>query len=109
MPAGERAKAEVLALFGPTGVGKTAVALALAELLRERGQDPVAVSADALQVYRGLELLTGVASPAQQTRDRWLFRPIVYPTYDGDEGLMGHLALAWLRPANRLPPANSQC
>ncbi len=56
----------IIALFGPTGVGKTAVALALAELLRARGERPVAVSADALQVYAGLELLTGVASPAEQ-------------------------------------------
>ena len=38
----------VIALFGPTGVGKTAVALALADRLRERGEDPVAISADAL-------------------------------------------------------------
>jgi tRNA dimethylallyltransferase len=51
----------VLALFGPTGVGKTAVAVALASRLRARGQRPVAVSADALQVYAGLETLTGVA------------------------------------------------
>jgi tRNA dimethylallyltransferase len=51
---------EVIALFGPTGVGKTAVAVALAERLRARGEDPVAISADALQVYRGLETLTGV-------------------------------------------------
>jgi tRNA dimethylallyltransferase len=57
---------EVIALFGPTGVGKTAIALALAELLRARGEDPVAVSADALQVYAGLEVLTGVASTAQR-------------------------------------------
>jgi tRNA dimethylallyltransferase len=56
----------VVALFGPTGVGKTAVALALAGLLRERGEDPLAVSADALQVYRGLETLTGAATPAEQ-------------------------------------------
>jgi len=56
----------VVALFGPTGVGKTAVALALAELLRERGEDPVAVSADALQVYRGLETLTGAATLEEQ-------------------------------------------
>ena len=40
-------------------MGKTAVALAVAELLRERGEDPVAISADALQVYGGLETLTG--------------------------------------------------
>jgi tRNA dimethylallyltransferase len=58
----------VVALFGPTGVGKTAVAVALAELLRERGEDPVAVSADALQVYRGLETLTGAATSEQQAQ-----------------------------------------
>jgi tRNA dimethylallyltransferase len=58
----------VVALFGPTGVGKTAVALALGELLRARGEDPVAVSADALQVYRGLETLTGAATPEEQAR-----------------------------------------
>jgi tRNA dimethylallyltransferase len=59
---------DVLALFGPTGVGKTAVAVALADRLRARGQRPVAVSADALQVYRGLEVLTGVASAEEQAR-----------------------------------------
>ena len=59
---------EVIALFGPTGVGKTAVAVALAERLRGRGEDPVAVSADALQVYAGLEVLTGVASAEEQAR-----------------------------------------
>jgi tRNA dimethylallyltransferase len=56
----------VIALFGPTGVGKTAVAIALAGRLRDRGEDPVAVSADALQVYRGLETLTGAASADEQ-------------------------------------------
>jgi tRNA dimethylallyltransferase len=58
----------VLAIFGPTGVGKTGVAIALAEMLRERGEDPVAISCDALQVYVGLEALTGTASPADQAR-----------------------------------------
>jgi tRNA dimethylallyltransferase len=58
----------VIAIFGPTGVGKTSVAIELAEQLREHGEDPVAISADALQVYRGLELLTGVATPAEQER-----------------------------------------
>jgi tRNA dimethylallyltransferase len=55
----------IIALFGPTGVGKTSVAVALAELLRAGGEDPVAVSADALQVYAGLETLTGVAREAE--------------------------------------------
>jgi tRNA dimethylallyltransferase len=58
----------IVAVFGPTGVGKTAVAIALAERLRADGEDPVAVSADALQVYRGLEVLTGAASAAEQAR-----------------------------------------
>jgi tRNA dimethylallyltransferase len=58
----------VIAIFGPTGVGKTAVAIELADRLRAAGEDPVAISADALQVYRGLELLTGVATPAEQQR-----------------------------------------
>lgn len=56
----------LLAVFGPTAVGKTDVALALADRLRERGERPVAVSADALQVYQGLETLTGVASADEQ-------------------------------------------
>ena len=58
----------VIAIFGPTGVGKTSVAIEVAERLRAEGEDPVAISADALQVYRGLEVLTGVASPAEQER-----------------------------------------
>ena len=62
------APAEVIALFGPTGVGKTGVAIALADRLRELGERPVAVSADALQVYSGLELLTGAASAGERAR-----------------------------------------
>jgi len=63
-----RAARSVLAIFGPTGVGKTALALALADRLRAAGERPVAVSADALQVYRGLETITGVPSAAEQAR-----------------------------------------
>jgi tRNA dimethylallyltransferase len=59
-------RADVIALFGPTGVGKTAVAIALAHGLSELGERPVAVSADALQVYAGLETLTGAAAPHEQ-------------------------------------------
>jgi tRNA dimethylallyltransferase len=59
---------DVIALFGPTGVGKTAVATQLADRLRDLGEDPVAVSADALQVYQGLEILTGAAGAAERSR-----------------------------------------
>src|SRR5689334_13924691 len=58
----------VIAIFGPTGVGKTGVAIALAELLRERGGDPVAINCDALQVYEGLEVLTGGAAAEERER-----------------------------------------
>src|SRR5438093_7316354 len=58
----------VLALFGPTAAGKTGVAIATAERLRGRGEDPVAVSCDALQVYRGLEVLTGAATAEESRR-----------------------------------------
>jgi tRNA dimethylallyltransferase len=59
---------DVIALFGPTAVGKTDIALALASALRGVGQRPVAISADALQVYAGLETLTGAAGPAERAR-----------------------------------------
>ncbi len=58
----------VIAIFGPTGVGKTAVAIELADRLREQGREPVAISADALQVYEGLEIITGVASVLERER-----------------------------------------
>jgi len=62
------ARPSVVAIFGPTGVGKTAVAIELAELLGARGERPVAVSADALQVYAGLEALTD--APTAREREQ---------------------------------------
>jgi tRNA dimethylallyltransferase len=56
----------VIALFGPTGIGKTAIAIALAERLRAEGEEPLAISADALQVYAGLEILTRAASAKER-------------------------------------------
>lgn len=44
------------------------MALELADRLRARGEDPVAVSCDALQVYEGLSVLTGAASAEEQRR-----------------------------------------
>ncbi len=58
----------VVAIFGPTAVGKTSVAIALADLLRKRGEDPGAVSCDAFQIYRGLEVLSGAPSAAERAR-----------------------------------------
>jgi tRNA dimethylallyltransferase len=58
----------VLAVFGPTAVGKTGVAVSCGELLAERGENPVAVSCDAIQVYRGLEVLSGAAGAGERER-----------------------------------------
>jgi tRNA dimethylallyltransferase len=44
------------------------VAIEVAELLREEGADPVAISADSMQVYEGLGRLSGAATPAEQAR-----------------------------------------
>ena len=37
-------------------------------MLRARGEDPVAISADSMQVYAGLGTLTGAAAPEEQAR-----------------------------------------
>jgi tRNA dimethylallyltransferase len=58
----------IVAIFGPTGIGKTAVAIALAERLRAEGEDPAAISADALQLYAGLEVLTGAPDAAERAQ-----------------------------------------
>ena len=101
--AGSRA---VIALFGPTGVGKTAVAVALARRLRARGEDPVAVSADALQVYRGLETLTGVASAAErlELEHRLVsFVPLDETFSAGEYAKLAHAEIDALLAADRRP------
>jgi tRNA dimethylallyltransferase len=96
----------VIAIFGPTGVGKTSLALALADRLRARGEDPVAVSADALQVYRGLETLTGVASAQEQTRleHRLVsFLPVDETFSVGEFAKLAHAEIDGLLAAGRVP------
>ena len=96
----------VLAIFGPTGVGKTGVAVALAGLLRERGEDPVAISCDALQVYEGLSVLTGVATAAEQEvlEHRLIgFVPVTRPFSVGDYMRLAHAEIDELVGEGRRP------
>jgi len=96
----------IVALFGPTGVGKTDVAIALAERLRIRGEDPAAVSADALQLYAGLELLTGAATPAERRRleHRLLgVLPVTAQATAGDYARRAHAEIDALIRAERRP------
>lgn len=67
-PASVAQAPEVVAIFGPTGLGKTVIAIELAELLRARGEDPVAVSVDSMQVYRELPIVTGAPNADEQSR-----------------------------------------
>jgi tRNA dimethylallyltransferase len=97
---------KVLAIFGPTGVGKTAVAIALGELLRERGEEPVAISCDALQVYEGLGTLTGVAGPEERRvlEHRLVeFVPVTRPFSVGDYMPLAHAELDQALESGRRP------
>jgi len=96
----------VLAIFGPTGVGKTGVAIALADLLRAQDEDPVAISCDALQVYEGLGVLTGVATATERARleHRLVgFVPVTQPFSVGDYMHLAHAEVDRALEAGRSP------
>ena len=96
----------MIALFGPTAVGKTAIAIATADRLRAHGGDPVAVSADALQVYRGLEILTGVASTTERAalEHRLVsFLPLDATFSAGQYAALAHAEIDDLLAAGRTP------
>jgi tRNA dimethylallyltransferase len=86
----------VLALFGPTAIGKTGVAIAVAERLRERGEDPVAVNCDSIQVYRGLEILSGAASSEERARLEHRLLSFVDPAEEFSAGRYAEAAHAEL-------------
>ncbi len=83
---------QTVAVFGPTAVGKTGVVVALGELLRDRGEDPVAISCDAIQVYSGLELLSGAAGPGERDRLEHRLLGIVPVQDEFSAGLYAQLA-----------------
>ena len=97
---------KVLAIFGPTGVGKTGVAVDLAKILRRRGEDPIAINCDALQVYEGLGTLTGVADEEQQEQLEHRLIEFVPVTADfsvGDYMSLAHAEIDAALEAGRRP------
>jgi tRNA dimethylallyltransferase len=96
----------LIAIFGPTGVGKTGVAASLAESIREQGGEPIAVSCDALQVYEGLGTLTGVASVEEQRvlpHELVGFVPVTDAFSVGDYMPLAHAAIDAAVAAGKTP------
>jgi tRNA dimethylallyltransferase len=85
----------VLAVFGPTASGKTAVAEALAD--RTGGE---VVSADAMQAYRGVPLLTN--QPGRPTRLVAIW-PLEHEGSVGEYQRLAHRAIDALLEAGRPP------
>ncbi|GMT48023.1 MAG: tRNA dimethylallyltransferase [bacterium] len=65
----------VIIITGPTGVGKTGFSLLMAETLRTE-----IISADSMQVYRGMDIGTAKPSPEEKARVRHHMIGIVDPS-----------------------------
>lgn len=70
-------RSPLVIILGPTGVGKTALAIDLAEALSGE-----IVSADSRQIYRCMDIGTAKPTAAQQTRIRHHLIDIVTPDYN---------------------------
>ncbi len=79
----------VLAVVGPTASGKTALAIELAERLGTE-----VISADSMQVYKGLEIGTGAPTPEQQRRVKHHFISFLDPREPYSAGAFGEAARA---------------
>jgi tRNA dimethylallyltransferase len=85
----------VLAIFGPTASGKTAVAEALV------GRIPAeVVSADSAQVYRGLPILTNQSSSAARLAGIW---PLSHEASVAEYARLAHAAIDEVLTSGRLP------
>ena len=84
----------VIAIFGPTAIGKTGVATQLAGLMRDRGDDPVAINCDSIQVYRGLEVISGAATPEDRDKLEHRLLSFVPVTEEFSAGKFGEAARA---------------
>lgn len=56
----------LIAVVGPTGTGKSALSLDLAERLRAAGREAEIVNADAMQLYRGMDIGTAKLPVAER-------------------------------------------
>jgi tRNA dimethylallyltransferase len=85
----------VLAIFGPTASGKSAVAEALADRV-----DAELVSADAMQAYRGLPILTNQSERPTRLVGIW---PLDHEGSVGEYQRLAHAAIDEILTAGRVP------
>lgn len=78
---------------GATGTGKSELALRIAEALRERGNPAEIVNADAMQLYRGMDIGTAKLSVPER-------RGIPHHLFDVRE-VTEEAAVAWYQPIAR--------
>lgn len=81
------------AIVGATGTGKSDLALDLADALRSRGNAAEIVNADAMQLYRGMDIGTAKLAPADR-------RGIPHHLFDVRE-VQEEAAVAWYQPLAR--------
>ncbi|GAT72880.1 tRNA (adenosine(37)-N6)-dimethylallyltransferase MiaA [Microbacterium hydrocarbonoxydans] len=81
------------AVVGATGTGKSDLALDLAEALRARGNPAEIINADAMQLYRGMDIGTAKLAPAER-------RGIPHHLFDVRE-VTEEAAVAWYQPLAR--------
>lgn len=93
----------VVTILGPTATGKTALGIALAEALPEGGE---IINADALQVYRGLDIGTAKPTPEERARVPHHLVDILDPAERYSAGQFARLAreaIADIRSRGRRP------
>lgn len=81
------------AVVGATGTGKTGLSLDLAEALAARGRPAEIVNADAMQLYRGMDIGTAKIPPAER-------RGIPHHLFDA-LAVTDEAAVAWYQDAAR--------
>lgn len=62
------ARPRLLAIFGATGTGKSDLSLALADRLAGAGERAEIINADAMQLYRGMDIGTAKLTEAERSR-----------------------------------------
>lgn len=89
----ERAMTRLWAIVGATGTGKSDLALDLAETLRGTGNPAEIVNADAMQLYRGMDIGTAKLAPDER-------RGIPHHLFDVRD-VTEEAAVAWYQPLAR--------